>query len=131
MKKYNEITKIVIIVLIVNLVTLYSQKVYSYMFQEKPQQQVQSVIAEGYAFNDISNPKTAEQLIDWLGIKTTESDNIMYIISDSYSENNTVLGDYEIIIGLTNDKGLTSIFTLIVRNIDLTVEITEENDSNE
>jgi len=43
----------------------------------------------------------------------------IYVVLDNYTANKTVLGDYNIIFGVTNSNGLESTITVTVRNIDV------------
>ena len=76
-------------------------------------------------FSDISDPLTIEQIKNEITAESSNGDdltNYLYIISDDYSGNELIVGNYKIVLGVTDSKGLTAIFHLEVRVVDMLEE---------
>lgn len=70
-------------------------------------------------FNDINAPSTLEDILNnFTFYDETDIDPKLSIIKDDYSINKSNLGNYEIIIQVTDYSNNKTTITILVRNID-------------
>lgn len=73
-------------------------------------------------FNDVNNPKTVEQFKYEIGatdVQDGDISNNIYIIIDNYTGNETTLGDFVVVYGVTDTLGAEASFAATVRNVDV------------
>jgi hypothetical protein len=87
-----------------------------------------SVFATGFEndpyvyLNNVDDPSTVEEIKTELTVFDLEDGNLtdqIYIVTDNYTGNETVLGDFVVVYGVTDSGGLESTVAIIVRNVDV------------
>jgi hypothetical protein len=87
-----------------------------------------SVFATGFEndpyvyLNSVDNPSTVEQIKAELTVFDVEDGDLtasIYIVSDNYTGNEDVLGDFVVVYGVTDSGGTEVTQAIIVRNVDI------------